>query len=97
MNQIIPVKVQATKDFLELHAVVIGRSGIVLSRVFTGLSRFSENFNLTTTPEMLPDATLFVYYFQPTGEIIFDRLALSFDKALPNKVRSCSQKTSCQF
>ena len=76
----------ATKDFSELYAVVMGRRGVIFSEVYTGPSRVSEIFNFTATSQMLPEATLFVYYFQPTGEIIFDRVDLSFDKALPNKV-----------
>lgn len=35
---------------------------------------------------MVPEATLFVYYYQPGGEIISDKTVLNFGKILPNSV-----------
>jgi Alpha-2-macroglobulin bait region domain len=81
------VNVTASNEFKTLTAVIFDRTKVVFSETFSSTSRNVQAFDFEATSEMIPEATLFVYYIQPSGEIIHDRTVLSFEKRLPNYVR----------
>lgn len=86
LNETVTVNVSASNEFTTLYAVVLGRPGIIYSKIYSSSERSFQTFKLELSSEMVPEATLFVYYYQSTGEIIYDRLVLPFEKQLPNQV-----------
>lgn len=60
----------------DVFSVVISRSGIVNSATHEILDSRSFTFPLRLTADMAPSSQLLVYYMQPTGEMIYDRVRL---------------------
>lgn len=69
-----------------VSAVVIGRSGILFSDTFLSENSETTSFSFVVVADMIPEATLFVYYHERSGEIIHDRVLLKFNEKLPNNV-----------
>lgn len=81
------VQVQSSHELSSLSVVVIGQKGIVHSEQFI-IDAKDFNFGIVASNQMKPEATLFVFYHEETGEIVHDRVTLRFDDSLPNRVRS---------
>lgn len=78
------VEVRGIAEPEHVSAVVIGRTGIVYSNSFLSSNSDTTSFSFTATPDMVPEATLFVYYHEASGEIVHDRVDLKFNDQLPN-------------
>lgn len=89
-NKEVEVEIRGIADPEHVSAVAIGRTGIVYSNSFLSSNSDTTSFTFTATPDMTPEATLFVYYHDASGEIIHDRVELKFDEQLPNDVSSTS-------
>lgn len=82
----ISVQIEATRSMKDVHSVVFGSSGIIHKQSkFVGEAT-SHRLSFQATPEMQPKANLVVYYFQPSGEVIYNQIELKFDKMLANHV-----------
>jgi hypothetical protein len=69
-----------------LHSVVIGRIRILHHATHDNLNENQLEFEFIATKEMLPTASLIVYYIQYSGEIIYDRISLEIEAPLTNEV-----------
>jgi CD109 antigen len=65
---------------------VIGRGTLLLSGHCRGTKDFSTTFEFPTNFQMVPTATLLVYYIRPDGEIVSDRLKLTFEDDLSSEI-----------
>jgi Alpha-2-macroglobulin bait region domain len=80
------VQVRATEPMRYLYYQVIGKGGVLAShRVNTHSSKLFV-LKFWATFAMVPEAVLVVYYYRPSGEIIADRVALTFEDRLDNYV-----------
>lgn len=86
MGNSVTVKVRSSSELKKVHAVVLGRVGVSFSKTLQATEPDSLEFSFEATSEMVPQATLFVYYYQPTGEIINDKVLIKLDQKLPNHV-----------
>lgn len=68
----------------ELFSLIIGKSGIV----YSDNHHFDNNemLKIKLLKSMTPVSHLIVYYIEPTGEIIYDRMKLEFESTMTNKV-----------
>jgi len=87
------VQVKATEAMKYLDYQVIGKGGVLAShRVNTHSSKIFV-FKFWATFAMVPEAALVVYYYRPNGEIMADRVALTFDNPLDNYVSRNTTQT----
>lgn len=56
--------------------IVNGRSKILASGTLEAPNAKESSFKLEITKEMTPSAQLLVYYFHPSGEIVYDQVKL---------------------
>jgi Alpha-2-macroglobulin bait region domain len=80
------VQVKATEPMTYLYSQVIGKGGVLASRRVTRKRSNIFTFRFRATFAMVPEAALVVYYYRPNGEIVSDRLALTFGDRLDNYV-----------
>jgi hypothetical protein len=52
----------------------------------------SESFQLSFEAKawMIPEVHVLIYFFHKTGEIIYDKITVTFDESMPNKVKKWS-------
>ena len=72
-----------TKIPLKFYSLIFGRKGIVKSETHQGLE---SSLRIQVAPEMVPSSNLVVYYYQPSGEIVFNQIKLEFEQVLGNFV-----------
>jgi Alpha-2-macroglobulin bait region domain len=82
------IRVTATETMKYLYYQVLGRVGVLASHQKRPNSK-EFVFQFWATSEMAPEARLVVYYYRPNGEIIADRVTLTFGNRLDNYV-SCN-------
>jgi Alpha-2-macroglobulin bait region domain/Macroglobulin domain MG4 len=83
----VAVSVQGTELMQEIYYYVIGRGTLLLS----GHCRWEgkdhkTTFEFPTNFQMVPTATLLVYYIRSDAEIVSDRLKLTFEDDLSSKI-----------
>jgi Alpha-2-macroglobulin bait region domain len=79
------VQVKATEKIEYLYYQVIGKDGVLASQRKTPNSKVFV-FRFWATFAMVPEAVLVVYYYRPDGEIVADRVKLTFENRLANYV-----------
>jgi CD109 antigen len=67
---------------------VIGRGDVLVSNTIPLNKEKSVSFKFMGTFAMVPKATLLVYYIRPDGEMVSDRVEVSFGDELNNFVSS---------
>lgn len=81
-------------EWNELYSIVIGRTGLVHHAKHTDFKNrgdedsknYTMKFDIKSNNWMAPKSNLIVYYIQTTGEIVYDRIQMTFDTPLPNNV-----------
>lgn len=91
----VDVEVKSSTELSKLYYVVIGRTGILENKA----KDFSKNeheykFSFKASSWMVPEAQILIYYIHHSGEIVYDRVSMSFDVDLPNNVSDSSFLTT---
>jgi Alpha-2-macroglobulin bait region domain len=83
----VSIKVESSTEIEMVHYIVIGRTGILISKNESFPASVHEfEIKFMATSWMVPEAQVLIYYIHYTGEVIYDQLNLPFEENLPNKV-----------
>jgi hypothetical protein len=82
----IEIEVLATEELSKISYDIIGQGTLILSNSINVMNGKSSSFNFFGTFNMLPKATLLVYYVRPSGDLISDRVVIEFSRDFKNYV-----------
>jgi hypothetical protein len=86
----VKISVEFRGEWENLIVVVIGRTGLVSTKVVPTSPEIEAKQKVTielpVTNLMVPSAHVIVYYIQQLGEIVYDRIKLDFEGKFPNQV-----------
>lgn len=89
VNENFKIEVKLTKgvDPNQLFYIVVNRNGIVAEkRVTPEIVDGTTDINIIATTEMTPTCKVIIYYFQPTGEIVYDQVKVDVSTQSLNNV-----------
>lgn len=81
------IDVIATEEMSQLTYQILGRGDVIISRTLQVPNSRNFNFRFLASFDMVPKASLVVYYIRPDGEMITDQLKIEFESELQNFVR----------
>jgi hypothetical protein len=90
LDQKVEVKVLATEALSSITYNIFGQGALIQSDSVKVMDGKSTSFSFLGTFNMLPEATLLVYYIKPSGDLISDRVVIEFSKDFKNYVRDCN-------
>jgi hypothetical protein len=86
----VKISVEFRGEWENLVVVVIGRTGLVSTKVVPTTTEIKDKKKVTVelpvTNLMVPSAHVIVYYIHELGEIVYDRIKLDFEGKYPNQV-----------
>lgn len=78
----------------EFHYVVIGRTGITLNETSAANS---NQFKFRATLWMTPEVQVFIFFFHPTGDVVYDTLTIGFKNQLTNTVKTLFERNNSVY
>lgn len=87
INDDVLVEVMGTEEFSKISYLVVARGVVVLSDSVSGEGGSSVTFSFKANFQMVPKASLIVYYVRKDGDMISDHVAIEFSKEFVNFVR----------
>lgn len=73
-------------DRTDIYSLVVGRTGIIHHTKHEEFDDGFLKFNIKTSNDMAPSSQLIVYYFQLSGEIVYDIVSLDFEILMTNEL-----------
>lgn len=70
-----------------IHYFVIGQTGSMISSTDFAKNQKAFDFSLKFNALMGSEAQIVVYYIHHTGEVVYDKETITFDKIYSNKVK----------
>lgn len=91
LNKTVKIEIFGKGNWEKIFVVIIGRTGVVYNNFLEPTQKQRDNlkmsFEFIANAWMAPSAHVIVYYINPLGEIVYDRIKIDFDSPFPNKVK----------